>query len=69
MDKNFTTITKKTSDRKGKDLVYNISSAATKEELNWNCNTNIDNGIKEVLQFTIINFKKIKNLPLEYIRK
>ncbi len=69
MDKNFTNIAKKTSDRKGKDLIYNISSAATKKELNWNCNTNIYDGIKEVLQFTIINFKKIKNLPLEYIQK
>tara|TARA_Y100000590_G_scaffold457581_1_gene610535 strand:+ start:31376 stop:32368 length:993 start_codon:yes stop_codon:yes gene_type:complete len=69
MGKNFNIITKKSSDRKGKDLIYNISSAATKKELDWNCNTTIDNGIKKVIEFSLINFKKIKNLPIEYIQK
>ena len=66
MNKNFKNTTKKISDRKGKDAIYNISSKVTKKELDWICNTNIDFGISKMIDFTKKNYNEIKNLSMEY---
>lgn len=69
MNKDFYLISKKVSERKSKDFIYDLKSKNTENELDWKCKTDIDQGIKKIISFTLKNSQLIKNLPVEYKRK
>ena len=62
-------IIKRSKDRRGKDLYYNLESEKIANELNWSPKTSLDKGILETKEWILKNSKIIKKLEKDYIHK
>jgi len=56
-------------DRLGQDAVYKIDSRKARMELDWKPETNLDQGIKEVVRWVELNWNRIEHLPHDYAHK
>ena len=62
-------IIKRSKDRRGKDLYYNLKSKKIANELNWFPKTSLDKGILETKEWILKNSKIIKKLEKDYMHK
>lgn len=58
-----------TEDRPGKDMAYMMDDSATRAELGWQPEVDLDIGLAECLDWTRRYWKSIKDEPLDYIHK
>lgn len=56
-------------DRLGKDQAYLLDSGKIRKELNWSHRINLDDGLKETLEWVDKNLEVLKTLPADYIHK
>ncbi|MCW4048281.1 MAG: GDP-mannose 4,6-dehydratase [Candidatus Bathyarchaeota archaeon] len=69
MERNFDTATESVSARAGHDKAYTLNSSLAKEELGWVAKTELEDGIREVIEWVEKNWKVIRRQSLEYIHK
>ena len=65
----FKNIVKEVGERLGKDQNYLLDSNNIRREHNWTDTINLDEGIKETIDWVDKNFDELKNIPWEYIHK
>jgi len=65
----FASSTELISNNFGQDAMYSLSSKKAQEELNWQPNKNLQDGIREMILWIEENWEEIKQQPLEYIHK
>ncbi len=65
----FENIVKEVGERLGKDQNYLLDSNNIRRKHNWTDNIQLEEGIKETINWIDNHFDKIKNLPWEYIHK
>jgi len=53
-------------DRKGKDKIYNLKSFKTRKLLKWKTETNLDMGLKKIINFIEKNKKMINKRPAKF---
>lgn len=58
-----------TGERPGKDMAYILDSSKAIEELSWQSEINLDQGIMETINWVKENFDILKQQPLDYIHK
>ena len=63
----FSKLIKIEKDRKGKDKTYKLNCTFTKKELTWKPKINLDNALKEIIEFYENNLKEIRKLEIKYI--
>ncbi len=56
-------------DRPGKDMAYMMDDSATREELGWRPEIDLDAGLVDCLDWTRRNWDAIKQQPIDYIHK
>jgi dTDP-glucose 4,6-dehydratase len=56
-------------DRLGKDQAYLLDSAKIRKELGWSHTINLEQGLKETLDWVDTNLDVLKKLPADYIHK
>ncbi len=56
-------------ERPGQDAAYVIDSSKARQQLHWQPQTELDEGIAEVIQWVQQYWKEIQQLPLEYEHK
>lgn len=69
LDVNFSDVVINTSERLGKDKVYDLSSSKMKQSFKWKPNISLNEGIDEMILWTKKNIKKLKKYPWHYIHK
>jgi dTDP-glucose 4,6-dehydratase len=57
------------SERIGKDPIYELNSKKIRKQLNWKPKINLDKGIIKTINWVDNNFKKLKNVKLNYEHK
>ena len=65
----FENIVKEVGERLGKDQNYLLDSNNIRREHNWTDTINLDEGIKETIDWVDKNFDEMKKIPWEYIHK
>lgn len=58
-----------TAERMGQDSRYFLNSEKARNELKWAPSISFDEGLKEMVQWIEDNWKKIDQMPIEYIHK
>lgn len=58
-----------TEDRLGKDQAYLLDSDKVRQDLGWSHTVNLDDGLKETLEWIDVNLDVLKTLPSDYIHK
>lgn len=69
MNMDFNLFAETTSDRPGKDAVYNMKTTRAEKELLWKPALSLEQGINKTIEWVKENFKIIQSLPMEYIHK
>ena len=69
MGKDFNSCTKTVAERIGQDKAYIIDSSKARRELGWNPKIPLNEGLRDVIQWTETNFDEISHQPLEYLHK
>ena len=66
LDRDFTASTMAVGERLGQDAAYVIDSTRARQELSWQPQVSIDQGLREVANWVKQNFQEICGEPLEY---
>lgn len=66
LDTNFEEVVSVVGDRPGKDQAYLLDSSKIREELGWNNQISLDEGLNEVVSWIKAEWNTIGNLSLEY---
>jgi dTDP-glucose 4,6-dehydratase len=69
LGKDFNEVTEIIEERAGQDSEYILNSDKARIELNWKPKIEIDEGIKQCIDWVNKNWEVIKTQPLEYIHK
>ena len=69
MDLDFSDCVEVTEDRPGKDKAYYLNCDKAKEDLGWESEVSLREGIKRSISWVNEYFEEIKTLPLNYIHK
>ncbi len=56
-------------DRKGKDGAYLLDSSKLRDELSWNDNISLENGIEKTISWVKDNYEQLLKQPMNYIHK
>ena len=65
----FAELVEVSEDRLGKDQSYMLNSDKIREDLGWQDNIRLEEGIISTIEWVDNNLVTLKNLPLEYIHK
>jgi dTDP-glucose 4,6-dehydratase len=65
----FSKLVEVSDDRQGKDKAYLMNSEKARNELDWNDNISLKEGINDTIIWIKKNLKEISNLPLNYKHK
>ena len=65
----FAELEEVSEDRLGKDQSYMLNSDKIREELGWQDNIRLEQGISSTIEWVDENLETLKNLPHEYIHK
>ncbi|OUR60349.1 dTDP-glucose 4,6-dehydratase [Colwellia sp. 39_35_sub15_T18] len=69
MDYPFERLCEASEDRLGKDSAYLLDSSKVRNELAWQDNILLENGLKETIKWLTDNYQVLKIQPSEYIHK
>lgn len=69
LEVNPESLIKNSKDRPGKDNAYLMNSDKVRNELNWTPRYDLDEGIKNTIDWVRQNLDKIKTIPMDYIHK
>ena len=68
-NKNFENVVNISKDRLGKDMTYLLDSEAIRNEFGWRDTINLDEGIKETIEWVKNNFEVLSKLSWKYEHK
>jgi dTDP-glucose 4,6-dehydratase len=66
LGKDFAAATRVVDERPGQDAAYVIDSSCARQELGWQTQISLDEGLREVVEWVRANFEDIRRLPLTY---
>lgn len=69
MDYPFERLCELSEDRLGKDSAYLLDSSKVRNELAWQDNVLLENGLQETIKWLTDNYQALKKQPSEYIHK
>ncbi len=69
MGADFDSLVEVCPDRPGKDAAYLLDSNKAKEELRWEPEVSLEDGIQETIDWIQDNLEELLNEPIEYIHK
>jgi dTDP-glucose 4,6-dehydratase len=69
MNVNFEDVCDVAGERKGKDAAYRLDSARLRQELDWQPDVSLDDGIHRTIAWVKRNFETLRELPMHYIHK
>ena len=63
---NLKMLSSKKKDRPGKDKRYSLNSNRTQKELKWSCKVDLKKNLKYIVQYYLLNKRKISKLKLDF---
>jgi len=69
MDVHFNSVVESSGERPGKDLAYLLDSSSAHEDLGWEPEITLEQGVDDTIKWVEKYFDVLKNKPLDYIHK